>query len=422
MLFLAGACKKEAPPVPPAAVTVSPVISGVIPDSLQLVGQVKAQKRVDLEARVKGFLLKQNFKEGDAVEAGTILYEIEPEQYQAELQTAEASYQKALADQTNADSDYNRQETLYKSNAVSERVRDEALARKMEADAQVKAAAAAIDTAKLQLGYTKIRAPFDGRVGLVNYDIGNVVSSTSGPLLTIVSTGDIDVEFSISETALLQLLQTTGKKSVSDTVRVRLLLQNGMEYPHLGKITKYDNRVNPNTGMQKVKASFENPDRVLVDGMYVKVLLESIENPEILIVPRQAVLDSQGQKYVLTVDKDNTVVRRTVTLGSNDELFVEIKDGLNKDEQVIVEGQQKVRPQSKVNPKTDERFTSQEAAEELYKLKRPQKISITRDTGEKAARQPSPVGTAVAAIKPPPASQPAGTAVAEITPAARGDK
>lgn len=410
VLFLSGACKKEMPPPPPPVVAVSPVITGKITEHLQLIGQVKAQKKVDLEARVKGFLLKQNFSEGGFVKKDAILYEIEPEQYQAELQTAEASYQKALADKTNADSDYRRQETLFKGDAVSERVRDEALARKMECDAQVKAAAASVDNARLQLSYTKIKAPFDGRVGLVNYDVGNVVSAASGPLLTLTSSGPIDVEFSISETALLQILEETGKKPVTDTALVRLLLQNGREYTHTGEITKYDNRVNPNTGMLRFKASFDNPDHILVDGMYVKVLLESKYNSESLIIPRLAVQESQGQKYVLTVDKNNTVVRRPVIPGGNDELFVKVKGGLEAGELVIIEGHQKVRPQSKVNPKTDERFVSQKAAEALYEIKRPKKISLDKTAGEKT---PAPVPAKAAA---------GGTSVPEAKPEARGGK
>lgn len=376
-LLLLGGCEKETPPPPPTVVTVSPVISGVITPRLQLIGQVMAQNTVDLVARVKGFLQKKNFNEGDLVKNGTVLYEIEPQQYQADLQTAQAEYEKALAVQKNADSDYARQESLYKGDAVSERVRDEALARKMEAAAQVLGAQAAIENAKLQLSYTKIPAPFDGRVGLVKYNLGNVVSAESGPLLTIVTIDPMDVEFSINEVALLKVKQTVGiDRPVDELVRVTLLFQDGTAYDLEGKITKRDNRVNPNTGMLKVKATFSNPKQILMDGMYVKVQLEPLKASGSLIIPRLAVQESQGAKYVMVVGKDNTVSRRFVQLGYNDDVFVQVKDGLKEGEIVVIEGMQKIRQNSKVAPKVDENYTSQEAAKSIYQVKAPPKISF----------------------------------------------
>ncbi|MDD4317506.1 MAG: efflux RND transporter periplasmic adaptor subunit [Victivallaceae bacterium] len=369
VLTLATGCEKETPP-PQTTVTVSPVISGNISSSLQLIGQVKALDKVDLVARVKGFLIKQNFNEGELVKKGSVLFEIEPDRYLAKLKAAEANYQKALADQKNADSDYKRQESLYKGDAVSERARDNALAKKMECDAQVKACEAAIDDAKLELSYTKIIAPFDGRVGLRSYSVGNVVGPESGVLLSIAKINPINISFSFSEKTLL----TLSENSSPDDSIVKILLPNGMEYAITGKIVKWDNRVNPGTGTIKFEAEFKNPQQILIDGMYVNVIIEPKQPIRGLLIPRQAVQEIQDEKFVMVVSPDNIVSRQTVELGRNDEIFVAVNNGLKEGDIIIIEGLQKIRPQSKVVSKIDERYSSQAAAEVFYRLKRPQKF------------------------------------------------
>lgn len=383
-LMLPVACKKETPPPKPVTVNVTPVVSGTIADSLTLVGRVKATDSVNLIARVNGYLVKQNFREGEFVKKGTLLYEIEPYKYEADLKTAESKHQRALAEKTNADSDYKRQESLYKGDAVSERVRDEALARKMEAYANVMSGEAEIANAQLQLSYTKIYAPFDGRVGLRKFSVGNVVAPESGPLLSIMKTSPINVQFSISELAILKIIEISGKGNVEEMdVKVRLFLQNGMEYSHEGQVVKWDNQVNPMTGMLKMEAEFDNSHDILIDGMYVKVRVEPEKIRKSLIVPRQAVMDDQGARYVYVVDKDNVVERRGITVGTYDEIFIIVKEGLKEGENIVVEGMQKVYPTQKIVSKVDERFASQQAAHELYEIKRPQKISVSSEKNDK---------------------------------------
>ncbi len=414
VLVLPAGCKKEAPPAKSTIVNVSPVISGIIVDELTLVGQAKAMDSVNLIARVNGYLIKQNFREGEFVRQGTLLYEIEPEKYEADLKTAEAKHQRALAEKTNADSDYKRQESLYKGDAVSERVRDEAMARKMEADANVRSAEADIANAKLQLSYTKIYAPFDGRVGLRNFSVGNVVAPESGPLLTIKKIDPINIQFSVSELSLLKIQQASGKDRIEEAdLRIRLFLQNGMEYNHEGKIVKWDNRVNPMTGMLKLEAEFPNPNWLLVDGMYVKVQIAPKKDDKSLLIPRQAIMDTQGAKYVYVVNKENVIERRGIEVGTNDEIFIVVEKGVTEGESIVVEGTQKVYPKVKVEPKTDERFASQAAAEKLYEIKRPQMIRAS--SSKEPAKETKAVPPKQEAAKEVKATKPAEAKAVNVT-------
>lgn len=376
-LVLTWGCEKKTMAPPPATtVTVSPVISGSMVNSLQVIGQIKALDKVNLVARVKGFLIKQNFKEGELVQKGTVLFEIEPGKYIANLKLAQANHQKAQADQKNANSDYQRQESLYKVNSVSERVRDNALAKKMECDAMVKACEATIEDAELDLSYTKIIAPFDGRAGLKAYSVGNVVGPESGTLLSVLLIDPINVEFSINEKALLALGGAQTDVDNKEHNVVRIILQNDMEYALAGEIARWDNRVNPATGTIKIEAEFKNPQRILVDGMYVNVIVEARKSPDTLLIPYQAVQQSQGEKFVLTVDRNNVVISKIIEIGKNDGIFVTVTKGLDLGEKIIIEGIQKVRQKQKVIPKVDERYSSQVAAEKFYQINSPQKFGI----------------------------------------------
>ncbi|MDD5664328.1 MAG: efflux RND transporter periplasmic adaptor subunit, partial [Victivallaceae bacterium] len=200
--------------------------------------------------------------------------------------------------------------------------------------------------------------------------VGNVVGPESGVLLSIAKINPINVSFSFSEKTLL----TLSENSSPDDSIVKILLPNGMEYAITGKIVKWDNRVNPGTGTIKFEAEFKNPQQILIDGMYVNVIIEPKQPIRGLLIPRQAVQEIQDEKFVMVVSPDNIVSRQTVELGRNDEIFVAVNNGLKEGDIIIIEGLQKIRPQSKVVSKIDERYSSQAAAEVFYRLKRPQKF------------------------------------------------
>jgi membrane fusion protein (multidrug efflux system) len=341
-------CKEEIKVVapPPPQVTVIPAAMGAVSPSQLVVGQVKAYDDVELRARVAGFLEKRNFVEGQVVKAGTLLFLIEQAQYKAAVQTAEAEKMRAEAEQKNTTSDYHRQKELYEKDAVSQRVYEQALSRKMQADAAVLAAQASLDKAKLDLSYTEITAPFDGRVGLANYSVGNLVGPASLVLADIAKLDPVRVQFNFNENDVLRLIRHKTESGKAVELEVQLFFQDDKAYPVQGEITFWNNRVNPSTGTVLLQATFKNPDLILVPGMYVKVKISTKDKLPMLVIPRSALLEDQSGAYVMVINDKGIVEQRPVVIGMEQNTDIGIKSGLQPGENIITAGLQKVRPGS----------------------------------------------------------------------------
>lgn len=345
IILSAAGCKEEKklPPPPPPLVTVISAVMGEIAPSQMVVGQVKAYDDVRLQARVAGFLEKRNFVEGQVVKAGTLLFLIEQAQYKAAVQTAVAEQMRAAAVQKNTTSDYQRQKDLYEKDAVSQRVYEEALCKKMQADAAVISAQASLDKAKLDLSYTEIIAPFDGRVGLANYSVGNLVGPDSGILADIAKLDPVRVQFNFNEMDILRLFRYKNESGKQADIDVKLFFQDDKPYTESGEITFWNNRVNPSTGTVLLQATFKNPDFILVPGMYVKVKLMLKEAMPMIVIPRGALLEDQSGNYVMIIDNKGLVEQRPIVIWMEQGMDIGIKSGINVGDNVIVDGLQKVR-------------------------------------------------------------------------------
>ena len=349
-LTLLAGCGGESPPaatgaVPVPAVTVAPVQKESVEEQIQFVGRVAAVDRVELQARVQGFLKEKRFSEGQQVEVGQVLFVIEPDQYQAVVTQREADLAKAVADEENARAQLARGQELVKQKNIAQSKVDELQAAESIAKAGIAQAKAALDAAKLDLGYTQIKAPVAGRIGLSKYTVGNLVGPSSGILATIVSRDPIYVKFPVTQRELLearQAIATEGGDPGSVVVLARL--SDDSLYDKRGKLNFIDVTTDPGTDTVTLRAEFPNPDGYLVDGQYVGVLVQD-ETPTMeIVIPQAAIqIDQQGSS-VLIVGADNKVEIRRIRTGPTVGPGLVVEDGLKEGDLVIVEGIQKVRP------------------------------------------------------------------------------
>lgn len=340
-------------------VTVKKVKSKKVQPSHTYVGETVAKSKVKLRARIKGFLEHQNFNDGDYVKEGRLLFSIEKEQYKAEVNTAKSNLKEAQAEFENAKSNFNRYQFLSKQKAVPEKRFQEARKNKKVAKAKILRYKAQLRKVKRELSYTDIHAPFDGKIGLAEYTVGNIVSSSSKPLATIVKLDPIKVSFHVSESEVLDFLQnlhktkkdnnlTTEDIKSKEYVIPKLILSNNSMYPYKGDIVFIDNKVDPQTGTIKMQALFPNPNYTLLPGAFVRIKLLRKKKIETLLVPQKSLLKEQAGTYVFIVNKDNKVEKRSIKIGDIYNKDVSVKKGLKQGELVITEGLQKVKRGSKV--------------------------------------------------------------------------
>jgi membrane fusion protein (multidrug efflux system) len=326
----------------------------------EFVAKTGAAETVALRARVTGFLEERPFEEGGEVEAGQVLFRIEPEQYQATLSQAEAALGAAEASLNRAQVDLKRYQELLASNNVSRQEVDKTQAEVLVQEAKVETAKADIEKARLNVDYTEVVAPITGRIDLAAYDVGNLIGPDSGVLATINRMDPIKVNFSIAETWYLDLArQGTARPDSSGDAdeavfQPRLRLPDGSLYEHTGAFDFIDNKVDEKTGTVTVRAEFPNPEQLLLPGQFVTVVIERRDAVDRVLIPQAAVLTDQGGAYVLLVNDEDVVEARRIETGQRFGPNLVVEEGLEPGERIVLYGIQKVRPGLAVNPEPAE--------------------------------------------------------------------
>ena len=351
LLFIAMGCSKgpkEAPPAP--AVEVMTVIQKDVPVYREWIGTLDGMVNATIRAQVQGYLIKQNYREGDYVKAGQVLFEIDPRTFQAALEQAQGQLEAQQARWTTAKANLARIKPLAEKNAVSKKDLDDSIGTEQAARAAVISAQAGVDKARLDLGFTKIASPVDGISGLAKAQIGNLVGPGGMEELTTVSTVQpIKAYIQISEQEYIQ--SGRGGEKKAETLKAELILADGSVYPYKGTFGFADRQIDVKTGTITVAAIFPNPGNFLRPGQYGKIRVSTSIRKDALLVPQRAVAEVQGKYMVAVVGADNKVeIRPVQTAERVDSLWV-ILEGLKPGERVVVEGIQKVRPGMTVTPK-----------------------------------------------------------------------
>jgi RND family efflux transporter MFP subunit len=342
------------PPPPPKVVVAQP-LQQQVPLFVELTGNLKAFNEVKLEARVQGFLEQQKYVDGATVKKGDLLFVIQQNTYQAQLDQAKASLEADKAAQANAQIEYTRQSTLGQQQFASQSRVDDAKTKLAQTSAAVLGSQANLEVATINLGYTEVTAPFDGVASRHLVSVGALVG-VAGPteLASVVQIDPIYVYFEVAETVVQRVKEALNKqgKTFLDVhdIPVEIGLQIEQGYPHKGVIDYIAPQIDASTGTLQVRGIFDNKDYGLLPGMFARVRVP-IRRPEpAMLIPDTALGTNQLGRYLLVVNKDNVVEQRTVTIGQVDSGLRVIESGIKPDDWVIIDGIQRAIPSSKVEP------------------------------------------------------------------------
>ena len=355
-------------PPPPTVKVARPVIQTVT-DYLEETATTEAVERVEVRARVEGFLKSLDFEAGSDVTAGDVLFQIEPELYEARVASAQADLlaQESLRKKAQIEKDRQERVRARDAGATSETAVVAAQAEFEGAEAAVKQAEAQLKQAQIDLGYTKVIAPIGGRVGKTLIKQGNLVGSggEATKLTTVIQYDPIFANFNISERALLDLQEDRGDREEVKIRKTPIYLSrlNDKGYPFQGELDYADLAVDQSTGTFMARGIFANPDRKIVPGLFVRVRIPVGTQENALLIPERATAADQAGRYALIVNDQNEVERRNVTLGTKVGEMVVVNDGLSQDDMVIVEGLQRSRPGAKVDPQQIELPAATDAVE-----------------------------------------------------------
>ena len=358
-VFITGLIQQQAMRMPKEVEVANPDLESVNV-SAEATGRVEAQYSVDLVARVPGFLIKKYFKEGDFVKKGQLLFQIDPREYQIDVNNAAANVNQYQALLKNAQQELNRANALIKEDLISRSDVDQSLATRNQNKALLDAARQQLELAKVNLGYTSIKSPIDGRIGKVNITEGNYVTATSGGLVNISSVNPVYVTFSLKNDDFVKLLKASDRYK---DVEVKVQFSAGNWYDKIGKVNFVDNKIDKDSGSVYMRATFDNSKMWLVPGAYMKVQLTAPEKVNYITIPQSCTKGDAMSGYYVWAVEDNKAVRKNIKVSDNINNNWVVDSGLTLSDVIVVSGIQNISAEG-------------------------QKLKIVNDT-EKTAAQPA---------------------------------
>ena len=356
-LFDAG-CSRKADPTGPAApeVFVTTVTPRDVPRVLERVATLDGFVNANINAQVQGYIISRDYQEGSLVKKGDLLFQIDPRPFEAALAQAKGTLAKDRANQAKANADEKRARDLFEKKVISDSERDTATAAADSSKANVEADKAAVETAELNLGYTKITAPIDGLAGFANSQVGDLVGpATTTPLTTVSQTDPIKAIVTVGEGAFTDFFarypDLEKRQALLKSIGFELILGNGSLYPRKGTFYALDRNLDPRTGSIRYYVTFPNPDAILRPGQFGKVRFVPDAVKNALVVPQEAVAELQGNFQVAVVDQNDKVSIRPVKMGERIGAMWQVTEGLKPGDRVVVQGLQKAHEGSTVTVK-----------------------------------------------------------------------
>ncbi|WP_374383173.1 efflux RND transporter periplasmic adaptor subunit [Dongia sp.] len=325
-------------------VSVAAVIEHPVNEWEEVTGRLEAPESVVIRARVSGYIDRIAFEEGAMVKKGDLLVQIDPRPFAAEVKRLEAQLAQARANLDRAQNEAKRGEALRAGKVIGAEEADARNSTAAEARAIVGATQAQLDIARLNLGFTEVRSPIDGRVSRAELTIGNLVRADDSRLTSVVSTDKVYAYFDIDESVYLKYEDLTRSGAIAEATPVLMGLSNEDGHPHEGRLDFLDNQVNPKTGTMRGRAVFDNKDGIYTPGLYVRLKLVGSANYVASLIDDAAIGTDLGKKFVLVLDKDNKVAYRSIEVGPKMDGLRIVRSGLKGGEKIVVNGLQRVRP------------------------------------------------------------------------------
>ena len=348
MLAVTGCGGKQAAGPAETLVKSMQVIKRDTPIVYEYSGFVEAQNEVQMKARVTGMITEKYVNGGDKVEKGQLMFVIDPRTYQATSWNYQAQVASAQADLSRVRRDADRYQKLYEQGAISKQTLDNTMAELEQSEAKVEAQKALLSSAQVDLGETNVVAPFSGKVSANDLAVGTFVTSGTTVLATISNSDPVRVKFSLAEAEYLKLVATKAADGTAPLENLTIVLADGSTYPLKGKLTQVDRNISEGTGTLTLKAEFDNPDKVLLPGMFAHLQANVGTKKDALLVPQRAVTEIMYKTFVYVVNSENKVEMKEVKLGARVGRLWVVESGLDGTENIIVEGTQKVKKGSVV--------------------------------------------------------------------------
>ncbi len=348
MLAVTGCGGKQAAGPAETLVKSMQVVKRDTPIVYEYSGFVEAQNEVQMKARVTGMITEKYVNGGDKVEKGQLMFVIDPRTYQATSWNYQAQVASAQADLSRVRRDADRYQKLYEQGAISKQTLDNTMAELEQSEAKVEAQKALLSSAQVDLGETNVVAPFSGKVSANDLAVGTFVTSGTTVLATISNSDPVRVKFSLAEAEYLKLMATKAEDGTAPLENLTIVLADGSTYPLKGKLTQVDRSISEGTGTLTLKAEFDNPDKLLLPGMFAHLQANVGTKKDALLVPQRAVTEIMYKTFVYVVNSENKVEMKEVKLGARVGRLWVVESGLDGTENIIVEGTQKVKKGSAV--------------------------------------------------------------------------